>query len=43
MKRLVLILMVAVTTFSCTPEEEPCTETVCPDGFSSCFEKPCEL
>lgn len=43
MKRFVLILMLALTFFSCSLEEEPCVETVCPEGFSNCFEQPCDF
>ena len=39
-----IILLTTFTFISCTEEEEEenCTETVCPDGFNNCFEKPCE-
>jgi hypothetical protein len=32
----------AISFASCSEDDEPCTETVCPDGFNNCFEKPCE-
>ena len=37
-----IILLTTFTFMGCTEEEENCTETVCPDGFNNCFEKPCE-
>lgn len=40
-----IILWLAITSIfllgSCTGEDTPCTETICPDGFNNCFEKPC--
>ncbi|WP_400076478.1 hypothetical protein [Winogradskyella sp. R77965] len=37
-----LLIIATISFASCTEDDEPCTETVCPDGFNSCFEKPCE-
>ena len=41
----IITCIILLTTFaftSCTEEDEGCTETVCPDGFNNCFEKPCD-
>lgn len=37
-----LLIVVTISFTSCTEGDEPCTETVCPDGFNNCFEKPCD-
>lgn len=36
------VVVFSLTVQSCTEDDEACTETVCPDGFNGCFEKPCE-
>jgi len=46
MKKTMFMVMLSVFVLfgSCSPEkEEPCIETICPDGFNSCIEKPCEF
>ena len=38
-----LTAIVAIILMSCTEEDEPCTEIICPDGFSNCIERPCDF
>ncbi len=42
MKLFYLIIIAAFLFVSCN-KEEPCTTTICPDGFNNCFEKPCDF
>lgn len=37
-----LLIITSISFASCTEEDELCTETVCPDKFNNCFERPCE-
>lgn len=42
-KFMICLFITATVSFaSCTEDDEPCTETVCPDGFNNCFERPCK-
>ena len=42
--RKVVILSFFLLCFSCTKEEEePYVETICPEGFLTCYDRPCSL
>lgn len=38
-----LSLIVTVLLVSCTKEEEPCMETICPEGMTACYDRPCDF
>lgn len=37
------LTLVSISLTSCTEDDEPCTERVCPDGLNNCFGKPCDF